>query len=350
MATREAGGSAWANADIAAIVCSVAALAGMTAIADTAALAAPMLAGASEGQAATSTREPLPAVVRPFPSGLSGTLVFESDVAGRPGVYVLDLSAGVVRRLTGHPGITERTPRWSPDGRRVAFSSNRAPGGGATTQFDVWTVAADGSQPTPLTEHLANDGDPAWAPDGARVVFSSDRDSRGDLYAVDVATRQTTRLTTHFVGRAIMPAASSVESRIAFAAQTLRMGAFWDYQVHVRDSAGVVKALDYDAGACWPRWSPDGTALAHVRLAANSPSTIQIRRGPALTPTKVLTADRLWTYYPAWSPDATRLAFSVSPEHHEGENWDLAVVNVETGQWTRLTHGPGNDRLPDWKR
>ncbi len=38
------------------------------------------------------------------------------------------------------------------------------------------------------------------------------------------------------------------------------------------------------------------------------------------------------------------------PEHHEGENWDLAVMDAGTGAWTRLTQGPGNDRLPDWKR
>lgn len=318
------------------------------AITCTAALAAGQLPSASRAQAAA--KEPLPSVLRPFPTGLSGSLVFESDVAGRPALYVLDLGAGTVRRLTGHPGVTERTPRWSPDGRRVVFSSNRTAAGGAATQFDVWTIDADGSQPTQLTDHPGNDGDPTWAPDGARVVFSSDRDSRGDLYAVDVATRQTTRVTTHFVGRAIMPSPAPDGARVAFAAQTLRMGAFWDYQVHVRDSAGVVKALAYDAGACWPRWSPDGTALAHVRLAANDRSSIQIRRGSDLAPAKVLTAGGLWSYYPAWSPDATRLAFSVSPEHHEGENWDLAVVHVETGQWTRLTQGPGNDRLPDWKR
>ena len=57
----------------------------------------------------------------------------------------------------------------------------------------------------------------------------------------------------------------------------------------------------------------------------------------------------LWSYYPDWSPDDTQLAFSVSPEHHEGENWDLAVVDLKTGAWTRLTTGAGNDRLPDWK-
>ena len=49
----------------------------------------------------------------------------------------------------------------------------------------------------------------------------------------------------------------------------------------------------------------------------------------------------LWSYYPEWSPDDSKLAFSVSPAHHEGENWDLAVVDLKTGAWSRLTQGAG---------
>ena len=44
-----------------------------------------------------------------------------------------------------------------------------------------------------------------------------------------------------------------------------------------------------------------------------------------------------------------RLAFSVSPAHHEGEDWDLAVMNADGGGYRKLTTGPGNDRVPDWK-
>jgi hypothetical protein len=158
------------------------------------------------------------------------------------------------------------------------------------------------------------------------------------------------RLTRHFVGRAIMPSVSPASSRTAFAAQTLRVGAFWDFQVHVREANGAIVPVPATAGACWPRWSPDGRRLAHVRLGANERSTLEVRDGTTLQSAKVLTVPGLWSYYPAWSPDMTRLTFAVSPEHHDGENWDLAVIDVATGQWTRLTQGPGNDRLPDWKR
>ncbi len=311
------------------------------------------LAAASGLSVAQTAR--LPATVAPFPAGLSGTLVFESDIAGRPGLYTLDLAKGAVSQLTGDSNVSEQTPRWSPDGRQVVFASNRAHYVGATRDtgppdFDLWVVNADGSNARRLTTEPAQDADPTWTPDGAAVVFSSDRDSRGDLYMLTLATGATTRLTRHFVGRAIMPSVSPSPSRTAFAAQTLRVGAFWDFQVHIRDGAGAVVPLPASTGACWPRWSPDGRRLAHVRLTPDAPSALEVRDGPTLASSKVLAAQGLWTYYPAWSPDQTRIVFSVSPEHHDGENWDLAVIDPATGAWTRLTQGAGNDRLPDWKK
>jgi Tol biopolymer transport system component len=57
-----------------------------------------------------------------------------------------------------------------------------------------------------------------------------------------------------------------------------------------------------------------------------------------------------WHYYPDWSPDGQLLAVSVSPEHHQGEDWDLAIVDpTRSAPARRLTTGAGNDRLPDWR-
>jgi Tol biopolymer transport system component len=66
---------------------------------------------------------------------------------------------------------------------------------------------------------------------------------------------------------------------------------------------------------------------------------------------RVLHADKkLWSYYPDYSPDGRLVAFSVSPEHHAGEDWDLAIMDLQkSGQFTRLTAGRGNDRVPDWR-
>jgi TolB protein len=290
-----------------------------------------------------------------MPPGVTGTIVFQSDVAGRPAIYTLALATGAVARLSGDPRWSETNPRWSPDGGRVVFASNRAHYEGAppesgTPDLDLWVVNADGSNRRRLTTDAANESDPVWDADGQGIVFSSDKDSRGDLYRLRLDTGATTRLTTHYVGRAIMPATAPAGGPVAFAAQTLRMGAFWDFQVHLLDSrSGVATPLPASAGACWPSWSRDGQRLAHVNLGKNEPSSLLIRTMATGASVRAPGPRDLWMYYPEWSPDDSKLAFSVSPAHHEGENWDLAGADLKTGQWARLTQGPGNDRLPDWK-
>ena len=292
-----------------------------------------------------------PATVQPFPKGLIGTLVFQSDIAGpdnpqgRTRIYTLDLATGTVATLTHGRDHRDENPRWSPDGRRIAFKSNR---GGNT--YDLYVMDADGGSPVRLTDHPAHDHDPAWMPDGRSLIFSSERDSRGDLYRVWLADRRVERLTRNFVGRAIMPDVSPDGRAVAFAAQTLARLQFWEFQIHVLDlTTGTTRALDNSGGACWPAWSPDGRAIASV-LLAEEPSLIQVRAADGSSARTLRADPSRWHYYPDWSPDGRLLALSVSPQHHEGEDWDLAIASPDGSRlYQRLTTGPGNDRLPDWR-
>jgi TolB protein len=71
-------------------------------------------------------------------------------------------------------------PAWSPDGKRIAFVSNR------TGNYDIWRMAADGSDPVNLTSHPAQDTSPTWSPDGKKLAFVSTRDGGSDVYVLDV--------------------------------------------------------------------------------------------------------------------------------------------------------------------
>ena len=291
----------------------------------------------------------VPTAVAPFPQGLTGTIVFHSDRRapdnpdGRNHIFSINLAGGRVSQLTSGRNHHDQHPKWSPDGTRISFVSSR---GG---NFDLYVMNADGTGVTRITDHPANDFDPIWMPDGQSMIFSSERDSRSDLYRVWLKDKKVDRLTHHFVGRAIMPNVSPDGKLVAFAAQTLQRLNFWEFQVHVLDLAtGKTRALDNSGGACWPSWSPDGRSLANV-LLAKEPSTIQIRNADGSAAREIATG-QMWSYYPDWSTDGRTIALSVSPQHHEGEDWDLAIVAADGSRpLQKLTTGPGNDRLPDWK-
>lgn len=82
-------------------------------------------------------------------------------------------------------------PRWSADGRKVAFVSL------ATGNADIWTVNADGSELTQITFDRSHEIDAAWSPDGTRLVFASDRRTRGnfDLWMIDLRDGRIVQLT-----------------------------------------------------------------------------------------------------------------------------------------------------------
>jgi dipeptidyl aminopeptidase/acylaminoacyl peptidase len=86
----------------------------------------------------------------------------------------------------------EYHPAFSPDGRRVAFTSYRS---GAA---EIWVSAPDGSNALQLTSLGARDSNcPRWSPDGQLVVFSSIADGEFDVYVVPAAGGRARRLTEH---------------------------------------------------------------------------------------------------------------------------------------------------------
>ncbi|MDO8680648.1 MAG: hypothetical protein Q7R30_19190 [Acidobacteriota bacterium] len=294
----------------------------------------------------------VPAAVSPFPSELSGTIAFQSDLrstdnpTGHIRLYMIDLATGAVTALTNATTWDDEQPKWSPDGQRIAFKSNR----NGADNYDLYVMDADGQNLTRITDHPAHDHDPSWLPDGESLVFSSERDSRSDLYRVWLSDRRIERLTFHFEGRAIMPAVSPDGGWVAFSAQTLPHLGGWTYQIHVLELA-TKQTWPFNASgpACWPSWSPDAQLIAHVSIN-REPSVIQTLSSSGRSPTPLAGDPARWHYYPDWSPDGRLLAVSVSPEHHAGEDWDLAILDPSRSiPYQRLTTGAGNDRLPDWR-
>jgi Tol biopolymer transport system component len=81
-----------------------------------------------------------------------------------------------LRRLTFDSGLQDN-PTWSPDGRYIAYASDR---GG---NFDIWVQQVSGGNPNQVTKSAAHDWQPDWSPQGDQIVFRSER-SGGGLFVV----------------------------------------------------------------------------------------------------------------------------------------------------------------------
>jgi len=114
-------------------------------------------------------------------------LQFKADEVGyldrrRKHVYVFEVTTKVLRQVTAGD-YDDDQPAWSPDGKLIAFTSNRSkPDPDATYNKDIWTVSADnsdkGAHATQITTNPGEDSTPAWSPDGKWIAYSTQLDPK----------------------------------------------------------------------------------------------------------------------------------------------------------------------------
>jgi len=115
-------------------------------------------------------------------------IVFVSNRSGNPQLYVRDLVAGTDERLT-FEGKYNTSPAWSPL-NKIAFS---AMGGG---RVDICTIDSDGGNWRKLTEYQANNEDPCWSPDGRYLAFSSNRNGGYHLFLMNANGQNQKKITS----------------------------------------------------------------------------------------------------------------------------------------------------------
>lgn len=122
-------------------------------------------------------------------------------------IIVMNADGTGEQQLTNTGG--DYNPTWSPDGTKIAFTSDRE------GNRDIFVMNANGTNPVNVTNSPGWDSDPAWSPDGTRIAFRSERDSNAEIYVMEADGGNQTRLTNNAVFDA-QPQWSPDSSRIVF--------------------------------------------------------------------------------------------------------------------------------------
>lgn len=182
---------------------------------------------------------------------------------------------------------------WSPDGRRISFTSRR------DGNWDVYVMNADGSRPARLTDDPASDLYSTWSPDGKKIAFGSKRGGKFDIYVMGADGSNPTRLT---------------------------------------GGAG---------DSTFPSWSPDGKRIAYMSNAGGKWQIYLVNAGGSGR--RRVTVSSGNDYNPSWSPDGSRLAFE--SDRDGGDIDEIYTIGADGRRERRITYNNAegvNDVFPTW--
>jgi Tol biopolymer transport system component len=275
------------------------------------------------------------------PDGKSLAVVDRASPQDPLSILLISVESGEKRPLSFHAGEWLAGPAFSPDGRMLAFAA-----GPEFLATDVFVMPAEGGEAKRLTFDRLFLRRLAWTPDGRDIIFSSDR--AGGIYRLwrVAASGSPPELVSGAGEDASMSAVSRKGNRLAYIHEKVDTN-IWRIPgpASTVKAAAPLKLISSTREDVSPQYSPD---TEHIAFASDRTGSMEIyvSESDGSNPVQLTSFGGADTGTPRWSPDGQWIAFD---SRAKGQP-DIYVISAQGGEPHRLTSGSSASYVPSWSR
>ena len=223
-------------------------------------------------------------------------IAFASNRAGSLEIWVCDSEGQNPVQLTNFGGTHTGTPRWSPDGQYIAFDSR--PEGSS----DIYVISADGGKPRRLTTEASADIMPVWSRDGRWIYFGSDRSGDFQIWKIPSEGGESVQVTKQGgYGAVVSPDDNYVYYGKRNEPGIWRVGVDGGEEVRIFDKGYAGETVVLDEGICFldPEATPNPTVnfFSFATRQVTQLATIEKAKYNPGPPTLTVSTDGKWVLY-----------------------------------------------------
>lgn len=261
------------------------------------------------------------------------------------GLYLIPLQGGEPRTITRPPppGV-DRTPTFSPDGRRLGYVSCAGPSIRTACHVNVLdvdsTFAAAGPPrrvtQVPDTTIMGL----AWSKDGKSLVYGAEELSVNYLWRVGVDGQQPPERIEMAGAGAVFPSINRGGDRLVFS-RLLDDDDIYRFEPG-RSPEPVARSSVFDGS---PQFSPSGQQIVFSSARTGDSVEVWIAGADGSEPAQLTHGAGRWQGSPSWSPDGRTVAFE---SRAAGGSWHIWTVDIQSGTQRQITVDSGDQNAPTW--